>query len=145
MPRTATITLWQPYASFIAWGIKHYETRSWHPGRRLVQGQTLLIHAAKRKPKAYEMRLFESSVFKSLWEEHNITSLDDLDYGVIVCATKFITAHSTNDFVPTAKEKLVGNYAPDRYAWELDLLKVADPPIVAQGQQGVWYYEWENN
>lgn len=141
MKQTRVISLWQPYASFIAWGIKRYETRHWYP-RSLPEGSTLLIHSAKRKPKDYEMRLFNGHCFKDVWQEHNIASLEDLDYGVILCATKFIKAHSTDILQVSACEKLVGNYQPSRYAWELELLKVANPPILARGQQGIWYYEW---
>ena len=43
-----TITLWQPWASLIADGVKQYETRSWKPPWHLV-GKRIAIHAAKRK------------------------------------------------------------------------------------------------
>ena len=41
------ISLWQPWASLIAAGVKPYETRSWAPPRELI-GQPIAIHAAKR-------------------------------------------------------------------------------------------------
>ena len=41
------ITLYQPWASLVACGAKHYETRSWAPPRELI-GQTIAIHAAKK-------------------------------------------------------------------------------------------------
>lgn len=40
------ITLHQPWASLIARGIKHIETRSWEPPRSLY-GQRIAIHAGK--------------------------------------------------------------------------------------------------
>ena len=42
------ISLWQPYASLIAFGSKSYETRHWSPPDSLI-GQRIAIHAAKRK------------------------------------------------------------------------------------------------
>ena len=42
------ISLWQPYASLIAFGSKPYETRHWSPPDSLI-GQRIAIHAAKRK------------------------------------------------------------------------------------------------
>ena len=42
------ISLWQPYASLIAFGSKPYETRHWSPPDYLI-GQRIAIHAAKRK------------------------------------------------------------------------------------------------
>ena len=41
------ISLWQPWASLIACGVKPYETRSWAPPRELI-GQPIAIHAAKK-------------------------------------------------------------------------------------------------
>ena len=39
------LTLWQPWASLIAWGEKQYETRSWSTEYRGL----LAIHASKRE------------------------------------------------------------------------------------------------
>lgn len=41
------ISLWQPWASLIAAGLKPFETRHWAPPRNLI-GQTIAIHAAKK-------------------------------------------------------------------------------------------------
>lgn len=41
------ISLWQPYASLIACGVKPFETRDWAPPRDLI-GQPIAIHAAKK-------------------------------------------------------------------------------------------------
>ena len=41
------ISLWQPWASLIACGVKQFETRSWAPPRSLI-GTTIAIHAAKK-------------------------------------------------------------------------------------------------
>ena len=41
-----TISLWQPYASLIAAGVKTIETRGWAPPKRLM-GQRIAIHAAR--------------------------------------------------------------------------------------------------
>src|SRR5665213_1508383 len=42
------ISLWQPWASFIAIGVKPYETRHWRAPSRFI-GRRILIHAAKRR------------------------------------------------------------------------------------------------
>ena len=41
-----TISLWQPYASLIAAGVKTIETRGWAPPKGLM-GQRIAIHAAR--------------------------------------------------------------------------------------------------
>lgn len=43
------ITLWQPWASLIAEGVKTIETRSWKAPDSLI-GERIAIHAAARKP-----------------------------------------------------------------------------------------------
>lgn len=138
--RYRTITLWQPYATFIALGLKQYETRSWYPGKRLQPGEIIMIHAAKRKLGSYEKRLLQSPVLLDALEDRNLT-LPDIPYGAIVCAARFIDAHSTNVFQPTGIERLLGNYQANRYAWELEVVRVPREPIPATGQQGVWYWE----
>lgn len=47
------LTLWQPWASLVALGVKSIETRSWSTPYR---GQ-LAIHAAKTRPKTYAMQV----------------------------------------------------------------------------------------
>ena len=54
------ITLWQPWASMVAMGLKQNETRSWAPPKALI-GERIAIHAAKRVPKIEEhIRLVKS-------------------------------------------------------------------------------------
>lgn len=43
------LTIRQPWASLIALGVKHIETRSWRAPQSLI-GQTIAIHAGKHKP-----------------------------------------------------------------------------------------------
>ena len=51
------ISLWQPYASLIADGVKTKETRSWFPSREAL-GKRIAIHASKRKPTHAEYERF---------------------------------------------------------------------------------------
>ena len=43
------LTIRQPWASLIALGVKHIETRSWRASQSLI-GQTIAIHAGKWQP-----------------------------------------------------------------------------------------------
>lgn len=43
------LTIRQPWASLIALGVKHIETRSWRAPQSLI-GQTIAIHAGKHEP-----------------------------------------------------------------------------------------------
>ena len=44
------LTLHQPWAQLMVWGLKNIETRSWAAPRNLV-GQRMAIHAGKREPR----------------------------------------------------------------------------------------------
>ena len=44
------LTLHQPWAQLMVWGIKNIETRSWPAPRDLI-GERIVIHAGKRKPR----------------------------------------------------------------------------------------------
>lgn len=46
------LTLWQPWASLVAEGVKTIETRSWKAPDDLI-GDTIAIHAAARKPRRH--------------------------------------------------------------------------------------------
>lgn len=56
------LTLWQPWASLVALGIKTIETRSWSTQYR----GPLAIHAAKRKP---DVDMGEDGPFGELWDD----------------------------------------------------------------------------
>lgn len=141
--KQATLTLYEPYAQFIAWGIKRFETRSWFP-HSLSPNSILLIHAAKRKPQSFEKRLITHPSIADVLLKHNCGGLNDMPYGAIVCAVRYKMAFSTNEFTPDDEiERLVGNYSENRWAWELEVFKVAEPPLSVSGKQGLWFYEWE--
>lgn len=147
------ITLHQPFASLIAHGHKHFETRAWTPSRGMM-GRRIAIHAAKKKP---------------------YTSFDELrgqeiPLGAIVCtATLAWTARITRigfvpnvrdgephcflaDFVhaesarPIVKEYATvgipvdpfGDYSRGRWIWSLTDVRRFRTPLRCQGRQGFW-------
>ncbi|MEM6280554.1 MAG: hypothetical protein AAF787_00055 [Chloroflexota bacterium] len=140
------LTLWQPYATFIAMGLKKFETRSWNPitqlppKPRLQPGEIIMIHAAKRKLETYEKSLLGSKALaNALMATGRVMPV--LPYGAIVCACRFIDAHPTDEFQAQGIERKLGNYQPGRYAWELELLRVPPEPIPATGKQGIWVWQ----
>ena len=140
MPKTfKALTLWQPWASYMAEGLKCYETRSWHPGNRLHVGEIVMIHAAKRWDRNLQ------STHQYLRSCHpELAGVEITDFGVIVGAFKFLGAHPTD----ALRHKLLelelamGDFSQGRYGWHFELIKRAVPPVPATGQQGVW--RWSN-
>jgi hypothetical protein len=56
------LTIRQPWASLIALGVKHIETRSWRASQSLI-GQTIAIHAGKHRPKDVWCSFMNDPVF----------------------------------------------------------------------------------
>lgn len=124
------VSLWQPWASFIAEGLKHVETRSW-PAPASIIGARIGIHAAKTRdgiPRAF------GSVALSYWQAQIERNSGPLPFGAIV-ATAVVEA-----CVPVERLKAdpFGDYTPGRYGWILtDVQKLAEP-IPCRGAQGIF-------
>ena len=147
------ITLYQPWASLIAVGVKTIETRNWAP--LAVLGQRIAIHAAKRPPRIQELPGDIS------WEWTK-----GLPRGTVVATARVVkvgrvhsntgphgtmklfrsnhqgTALRSWQFEPFTPDKY-GDYSLGRWLWFLADIKPVDPPISAVGRQGFWNWEEE--
>lgn len=128
------VTLHQPWASLIALGLKHYETRDWKTAHRGM----LAIHAGRTKPAMDIHDLVPPSQWGIL--------PDTLPFGAVICVV------TLKDCIPTEKllkvpgfresdEYRYGNFAPGRYAWQVELVRTFQTPFPEKGQQGLW--DWE--
>lgn len=159
------LTLWQPWASLIAVGLKTIETRSRAAPRSLI-GQRIAIHAAKRYPEPFD---------NDLIGDFKIT--EDIPLGAVVATALLIdcvpievvlpaadrapgtpaysTGHDKITLHPLTREAHLfrgnngtivtdqlpyGNFAPGRFAWIFTDVNPMVPPISAIGHQGIW--EW---
>ena len=122
------ITLHQPWASLVAAGKKHYETRSWATDYR----GPIAIHAGKKFHEdknltsllEIELNLFESTI--PLGAVVAIAQLTDC----ILMSQEFINEQSSF-------EQYLGLWEPGNYAWKLENVR-AIAPIPATGKQGLW-------
>lgn len=146
MKRFPVLTIWQPWASLIAAGEKRYETRTWKPDR-LPVGSILMIHAGKangteqRDAERFLRSRFPDAVSKAqmLWPD----MYPRYPQGAIIAATRFLGAYSAETICDglSEQELLFGGFTADRYAWELEVLKLPEFPIVIGGKQGIWWWE----
>lgn len=131
------LTIWQPWASLIAWGEKTYETRSWETSYRGL----LAIHASRYNDDSAEQltsNLFVREAFMRAGMSQDLT----LPAGVVLCVVDLV------DVVPirkvlrriTSEEQNFGDYSTGRFAWKLEHLRILEEPIQARGHQGLW--EW---
>jgi len=119
------ISLWQPYASFIAIGVKPYETRHWRPPDKYV-GERIGIHAAKRSV---------GKLDREWW--HRVAGADALlPTGAIVCTAVLREVLWSQD---VAWDEY-GNYAAGRFCWHMTDVEALPQPLPYRGRQG--FFEW---
>lgn len=129
------LSLWQPWASAIALGLKRYETRSWKCPTYLI-GKKLAIHAAKK---------VDWYAFEDYQQDLGCATRADLPQGEIVCIVT-LGACLQMDWplvhAQTPQERDWGDWTAGRWAWQCDDVQRLAVPIPAKGLQGIW--EWEH-
>jgi len=127
------LTLYQPYATAIAVGVKHFETRGFRPSHR----GPIAIHAAKQIPKeAHDFAMSEIALGRLPKR---------LPLGAIVCIADLIDVRPAADVAVeiSAVERMYGDYSNGRWAWKLGNVRVLQAPVCIAGKQGLW--EWQVN
>lgn len=136
------ITLWQPWASLIAYGLKEYETRHWGTRRR----GAIAIHAAKR-PIDAEGRAVIAQVRGTFGNEF-FPREHELPMGAVVAVAELkdcltMASHPIVDSLNciaieqvSELEKAVGYWQVDRFAWKLEQVRKLEP-IPWKGAQGL--------
>lgn len=117
------ISLWQPWASLIAVGLKTYETRSWSTKHR----GPLLICSAKKEP--YEDDLI-------LWE-----SKHPLPLGKALCVVDLVDCLPTEEITSSQivdGDWRYGDFSPGRFAWKLENVRAFKEPFPVRGAQGLF-------
>lgn len=131
------ISIWQPWASLIADGHKHFETRSWNTNHR---GDLLICSAQKR---LYALqRPFSMSVLYRHGIDYDYLSLP---FGMALCVVELLDVYETDlthlesTIVMTTREweqeKSLGDYRPGGHAWRLKNVRRFKEPWPVKGQQ----------
>lgn len=124
------ISLWQPWATAMALGLKRIETRAWRPGATVKVPFELAIHAAKRWTKA------EQSFYSDM-REVCPTLPDDVPLGKIVAVCTVTGLLRTEQVTGLSDlEFNWGNYADGRWAWVTENVRPLREPIPWKGKQG---------
>lgn len=132
------ITVYQPWASLIAYGFKEFETRGWPAPKRYL-GQLIAIHAGRQwgdQEKDWDR------VYRQLFPEIRAMPVP-LGCIVAVCRLVAVVPSAQLVGVINPREKATGNFDAGRYGWQLKVVKRAEPPIPARGQQGIWTWQRE--
>lgn len=152
------LTLWQPWASLIAHGVKTIETRSWAPPLSLV-GQRIAIHAAARrvdsKDRLWNRLAADALSLDSYYVSAETSMRNNLPRGQVLCTARLTGAWQVAFHDPCGGEDGVpyamcddarggvptdpwGDFSVGRWLWFLDDIHVFDEPIPARGGQRIW-------
>ena len=155
------ITLTQPWATLVAIGAKHIETRSWRTDYRGL----LAIHAAKGLGPggiaAYLERCTASEPIYAALNDAGLApftwdadALLALPRGAIVAVCELtdcspIKIYSIGDSaingtsypLPTEPERSFGDYSVGRWAWLLADIRALPEPVPARGTLGLWTWQ----
>lgn len=126
-----TLSLWQPWATFMARAWKVNETRSWSTSYRGL----LAIQAAKNRSALRET----SSILAAAHASQYMDLIGQWPFGEIVCVVRLV------DCVPVEKirdqltqmERAMGNYSDGRFAWVTKNVLTLNPTIPYKGSQGL--------
>ena len=136
------LSLWQPWASAVALGLKRIETRSWGTNFRGV----IAIHASKTTQgwedcsSSVELRVFNASGY-------SLVSIPIVDRpslfqhgGVIAVARLMDCVEMTAELIDKQSdlELSMGDWRPGRFAWVLGNVRVLPKPFVCRGGQRIF-------
>lgn len=141
------ITVWQPWATLLATGQKHNETRSWRTNYR---GE-ILIHAAKKPYTQIEPMIppFERMLIRKVLKLGHIDWRNRVPTGCIIGKATLVDCVEIDEnyiklLINTSETELhYGDYTLGRYAWVMENPVLFDKPIPAKGKQGLWNWEGE--
>lgn len=158
------ISLWQPWASLVAWGDKAIETRSWTPPDTLIgTGEWIAIHSTQRTPTPAWNQAWGSRHMVNALALHGVTRFNStgqpgsLPGRAIVAVAQIRDVLTTDEVVGLwlshrsgtvwnyhdEREHEMGDYTPGRYAWRLtNVIGLNDTPIQGiTGHQRIWNLE----
>lgn len=147
------LSLTQPWATLVAYGVKSIETRSWET---LYRGP-LAIHASKGFPKWAQEFAHEPPVSMFLGPDYEYPRGAVVATCQLVGCKRIVTREhllsdagassayvAEGEMLPpdSLQEQRFGDYSHGRYAWLLADIKMLPKPILAKGSLGLWNFEF---
>lgn len=131
------ITMWQPWASLLALGVKRHETRAFPLPRRLwVNPQWVAIHSAARSVRPGELSEPMRRLCVRQWGPAFDTALT---HRAVLALVKFGEPRRTTSTSPASYEdEIAGDWSRGRWAWPVIALRFLDEQQICAGRQGWW-------
>lgn len=136
------ITVWQTWATLLATGQKHNETRSWKTNYR---GE-ILIHAAKTDHSGILLHIPMEEL--EHFQNAGVTK-GKLPTGAIIGKANLVDCFQIDEAYrrklqrENPEELAFGDYTIGRYAWVMTDPVLFEKQIPASGKQGLWNMEGE--
>ena len=133
------ISVRQPWATLLAHGLKHYETRSW---RAQYEGP-LAIHASATFHPQDRLWTLQTPEVCRLLAKCGYTNVLELPLGGVLAVGSLSGCYQThlNAKVISHTERILGDWSPNRWAWRLDDVRLLQAPVWVRGHQGLWRCE----
>ncbi len=141
------LSLWQPWSSLMALGLKHIETRGWnmtYRGRLAIHAtatwQPELIRYLKM-PRSYG----NVGLILDLLAESGVADWRMLPLGAVLCSVEVYDCRPTEELAGELDERelCLGNYRPGRFGIMTRNLQRLLIPAPCKGKQGIW--DWKQN
>lgn len=128
-PTIKAISLWQPWASLVAAGVKRHETRHWSTAYR----GPIAIHAAKTLDLAGAPDQLCEAVSGPYWSKN-------LPRGVVVAVGQLADCSPAERVASyaTQADQRAGNFARGRFAWRIENVRRLITPVPLIGRQGLF-------
>jgi len=131
------ISLWQPWASLMALGLKKIETRSWGTSYR----GPLAIHASKRlvipPDPEFKQAIIDLGLAYYEWPLGQVVGICDL-YDCIQIGGERDRRGFADSII--GYERIFGDYSLGRFIWVTKNMEKLAEPIKCVGRQGL--FEW---
>jgi hypothetical protein len=131
------LSVWEPWASLLAYGVKAYETRSWSPPIDCYR-VPIAIHAGKSLA-GMEVLMRDANLLKVC--DQRLGWGHPYAFGSVIAVGMIAFVLDTDGPVGRevlATERLLGDWAPGRYAWRLTDVRLLRHPVPCVGRQKVW-------
>ncbi len=132
------LSLWQPWASAVVYGVKRNETRSWSTRHR----GWVAICAAKRRTQAereaFEDILSDSPESRAAFGDQLALDYDLLPRGQILGYGYLASVFPSAGFEVSTLEDAWGDYEPGRFVWCFHEIWRLATPLPCVGRQGLF-------
>ncbi len=125
------LVLHQPWAAFIALGMKPWETRGWPTNHR---GELAICAAAHSPQLGLRSELFNSAYIKAAETDGELVKA----HGVVLCVAYLTDCCGTSEAAVTPREAALGDFSPGRFAWALSSVQPLLRPVAVRGRQRIF-------